>query len=104
MKDIKFRRCYGCKYYTSLVRERIDKNFIGICNKYNQKVIDTLCGCEVKDGITILKNFTKINNIVGQDKEQWTDKSWFIGSNKQADTWAGWKLGRVQVVRSVRLE
>lgn len=70
MKNIKFRRCYGCKYYTSLVRERIDKNFIGICNKYNQKVIDTLCGCEVKDGVTILKNFTKINNIVDQDKEQ----------------------------------
>ena len=60
MKNIKFRRCYGCKYYTSLVRERTDKNFIGICNKYNQKVIDTLCGCEVKDGVTILKNFTKI--------------------------------------------
>ena len=57
MKNRKFRRCYGCKYYTSLVRERTDKNFIGICNKYNQKVIDTLCGCEVKDGVTILKNF-----------------------------------------------
>ena len=35
------------------------KNYIGYCRKYNIKVIDSLCGCEVTGENVKLMNFPK---------------------------------------------
>ena len=56
------RRCESnCKNFTSKLKDKEwreqNPGYIGICEKYGQKVRDTLCGCENKPGKTTLWNF-----------------------------------------------
>ena len=57
------KKCIGCKYFVSLVKEngyfKHGEKYIGKCTKYNQGVVDTLCGCKEKNGEVVLMNFIK---------------------------------------------
>lgn len=54
------RKCFHCSEFKSTIKnDSQDQHCIGYCRKYNLKVIDTLCGCQERDGETTLFNFTE---------------------------------------------
>ncbi len=52
------RRCTrNCPHYQSTVKEDKDCDHVGKCTLFHVYVKDSLCGCRIEPGRSILKNF-----------------------------------------------
>ncbi len=57
-RNSKVRCVHHCPHFVSTAKDdSFNGDGIGYCKLYNLTVIDTLCGCETRDGKTILQNF-----------------------------------------------
>lgn len=76
-------RCTRCEH---LSKDKKAKGYIGVCTKYNRKVIDSLCWCEKHaDGSVILHNFG--HDQKEEEKETMNNKRLYLayGSNMSTE-------------------